>query len=364
MEVAHAKGPQTAFHSNWQSWSDLPWLSRGAEAQLALRLLESAVSAESVPSYLRQELPEIGSEFAAQWVAVFRRGLDWERVGEFGRQPIDSLPLRLMAESLDRDAAGSVHLEPTTGGGAAGWVACAAPLLKGALGGCVLVLCGRGLGSKSLAPLLTVSRALGWGLEVVRDRDASTARIKRLRATLQIASQLNSFRETRPLLESIANEAARLLDADRSSIFIWDREHHEMVACPALGFEGNVLRLSDHAGIVGECLRSGQAIRVDDAYADSRFDKQVDSRTGYKTRNLLCVPLLDAGGERIGAFEVINKRHGSFTDDDEESLRELGVPAAAALAMLAFYTPIELTMRVRGCGRSKSTSTSEARYCR
>src|SRR5262249_47665325 len=159
--------------------------------------------------------------------------------------------------------------------GGVGWVVCAAPLHKGAQQGRVLLLFGRGLSSKSLGALLTVARALGFGLDVTRNCDASAARIHRLKATLEIASQLNSARETRPLLELIAHEAARLLEADRSSIFIWDRERHEMVACPALGFEGNILRLSDDAGIVGECLRSGRVIRVDDAYVDTRFNHEV-----------------------------------------------------------------------------------------
>ncbi|HTI52470.1 MAG TPA: GAF domain-containing protein, partial [Planctomycetaceae bacterium] len=320
---------------SWQTWSTLPWLSRGAggglDAQLGLRLLESAIDAESTSSYLRQELPEVASEFSAPWVAVMQRGTEWERLGEFGRQPIETLPLQFLAEALDRDAAGSVSLESPTES-APGWNVCAAPVLKGGEAGILLVVCGRGLSSRPLVPLLTVARALGWGLEVTRRRDNAAERVQRLRATLQIASQLGAARETRPLLELIASEAARLLDADRSSIFIWDREHHEMVACPALGFEGNMLRLSDNAGIVGECLQTGEAVRVDDAYVDPRFNKDVDVRSGYKTKNLLCVPLHDAGGQRIGAFEVINKRHGSFTTDDEESLSELGLQAAVALA--------------------------------
>src|SRR5262249_38116272 len=154
----------------------------------------------------------------------------------------------------------------------------------------------------------------------------------RLRTTLRIASQLGAAREMKPLLELIASEGARLLGSDRASIFIWDRERHEVIACPALGFEGDVLRLPDSAGIVGDCLRTGKAVVVDDAYLDPRFNRQVDVKTGYKTRNLLCVPLVDARGERIGAFEVINRRHGNFTAEDEESLAELGVQAAVALA--------------------------------
>lgn len=298
--------------------------------QFCLRLIDSAGNMESSAAYLRQELPEVASEFAAQWVGIVRRSPDWETIAEFGRQPLETLPNRFLTEALDRDAGGCVSVDAPGQGGT--WIFCAAPLQKGGQSAELLVLCGRGLEKKSLSGALAAARGLGWALEVTGQREALGERIDRLRTTLRIASHLSSARETKPLLEMIAAEAARLLGADRSSIFIWDRDHHEVVACPALGFEGNVLRLPDNAGIVGECLHAGKAIVVDDAYRDPRFNRQVDAKTGYKTHNLLCVPLLDSRGERIGAFEAINKRQGRFTGADEESLVELGVQAAVALA--------------------------------
>jgi transcriptional regulator with GAF, ATPase, and Fis domain len=333
MEVIPAPAPLAVSHSEWLTWQNLPWLSRTApgavELQFSFGLLESGLKTEGVVPLLREELPEIASEFAAQWVGVLHRGIDWERLGEFGRLPVESLPLKLLSDALDRDAAGVANLEST--GHGPGWSFCAAPLDKGGRSGNLLVLCGRGLGQKSLPGALAAARSLGWGVNAAARGDILAQRVDRLRSTLQIASQLSAARETKPLLEMIAREAARLLDSERSSIFVWEREHHEVVASPALGFEGHLLRLPDNVGIVGECLQSGQAIVVDDAYRDARFNKQVDLKTGFKTRNLLCVPIVDAEGRRIGAFEAINKRHGRFTADDEESLTELGTQAAVAL---------------------------------
>lgn len=301
----------------------------GAEVQFCFRLIESAAQAEGQSGLLKQELPEVASHFAAQWVGVFRRGSEWERLAEFGRQPAESLPQTLLTEALERDSAGCAVIETRGNGG--GWNFCAAPLHKGGHSSEVLVLCGHGLGPKSLPGVLAAAWALGWGLEITGRRDMQAQRVDRLRTTLRIASQLGSTHETNPLLEMIATEAARLLGADRSSIFTWDREHHEVVGCLALGYEG-ALRLPDNVGIVGECLQSGKAIVVDDAYVDPRFNRQVDLKSGYKTHNLLCVPIVDAQRHRIGAFEVINKLHGNFTKEDEESLAELGTQAAVALA--------------------------------
>jgi Nif-specific regulatory protein len=294
---------------------------------LCLRLLESAPAAEGLLPFLKQFLPEIASEFAVQWVGILQRGTTWSTVGEFGRHPLERFPHTVLAEALDRDASGLV----TGGDLPAGWSLMAVPLHAGRTSSELLVWCGRALSSQSLPSAMAIGRALGLACTIARRNDEVEQRVDRLRSTLRISSQLASTRETLPLLELIANEAARLLDADRASIFIWDRPHHEVVACPALGVPGNVLRIPDNTGIVGECLQTGNSIRVDDAYQDSRFNKQVDADSGYRTQTLLCVPLIDIEGKRIGAFEVINKAQGLFTGNDEQSLLELGTQAAVAL---------------------------------
>ncbi len=126
-----------------------------------------------------------------------------------------------------------------------------------------------------------------------------------------------------------------MLDCDRSRIFIRDRDRDEVEARPALGVKGASLRLPAREGIVGETLRTGRAIRVDDAYDDPRFNQDVDRRSGYRTRNLICVPLKDADGRIIGAFEGINRNGDQpFSDDDVECLQELGTQAAVALRNL------------------------------
>ena len=153
-----------------------------------------------------------------------------------------------------------------------------------------------------------------------------------MRNTLAVAATFAGAPDTTTLLEAIAQAATKLLDCDRASIFIWDRDRHEVVACPALGVEGGSLRIPDNIGIVGQVIHAGDSIRVDDAYADPRFGKAVDKATGYRTKTLLAVPLLDADGKRIGAFEGINKNRGLFDADDEESLTQLGIQAAVALA--------------------------------
>src|SRR5262245_57575994 len=210
MAVTPSLAPLSVSHSEWQTWSNLPWLAHtapgSAEIQLCLRLVESAGERENCSGLFRQELPELASEFSAQWVAIVHRGAEWERIAEFGRLPLEVLPHRFLAESLDRDAAGCISVDAATSG--SGWMICAAPLQRGGQTAELLVVCGRGLGPKALAKVLAAARGLGWSIDVIRRREILSQRIDRLRTTLRIASQLGSARETKPLLEMIAAEAA------------------------------------------------------------------------------------------------------------------------------------------------------------
>jgi len=336
MEVVTGSLPGSMASPVWKEWTSLPFLAPGApggsELRLALRLLECALNVESVDDFFRQQLPEIASEFAASWVAVMRRGREWRKLAEFGRQPTEHLPLRIMAEALERDACGGWLAVPNGASGDTAFVAAPASTRRG--GNDLLIWSARGARvtqHETLVQTLAIARALGLAWQVAASRQEGAQRIDRLRATLAIASQLSLVREMKPLLELIAREAARLLRCDRASIFLWNRGQHEVVACPALGLEWDALRLPDDQGIVGECLQSGTSILVDDAYADPRFNRQVDLRTGYKTRTLLCVPLVAADGQGLGAFEAINKIEGTFDEQDEAALKELGVQVAAAL---------------------------------
>ena len=155
--------------------------------------------------------------------------------------------------------------------------------------------------------------------------------VERIRTMNSLARCFAGEIDTQKLLERIAEEVSRLLGSDRASIFIWDQEQHQLIACPALGVEGGKLFLPDNKGIIGDTIHSEQPILVDDAYADNRFDQSVDKKSGYKTRNLLCIPLFDAEGECIGAFELINKLDGDFNEEDLTSLQDFGIQTSIAI---------------------------------
>jgi Nif-specific regulatory protein len=155
--------------------------------------------------------------------------------------------------------------------------------------------------------------------------------VRRLEAILEIAGQWNQNQDTESLLQQMAEMSTRLLGAERASIFLWDRTQHQLVGRPALGVEGGELRIPDNAGIVGQVVQSGEPRRVASGTPRDGINRDVDQKLGFRTRNLLCTPLRGRKGQIFGAFEMINKIKGDFTDEDEAALVELASHAAIAL---------------------------------
>ncbi len=291
------------------------------------RCLHSVAESPDEPTLLGGLLPELVTEFSAQWCGVLVRKSGWDLESEYGRQQPADWPIELLQESLDREAAGGQPIDNPNG-----WTVAAVPLDDSAASASVLLLAGGHLDLAQL-PLLAIA---GRGLSVARDlashSDYATRRADRLAATLKASAGFAGVHEMVPLLEQIADVATDLLACDRASIFVHDQERNELVACPALGVDSGTLRIPDDAGIVGDVIRSGQAVQVDDVTTDERFNPEVDKETGYTTRNLLCVPLRDGEGEIMGAFELINRLEGHFDQDDLEALEHLAGHAAVALA--------------------------------
>ena len=158
---------------------------------------------------------------------------------------------------------------------------------------------------------------------------ASPPADKKLLAILKICQKMNSNRDPAQLLDLIASEAARLVEADRATIFLLDAGKKELWSRVAMG--SKEIRFDARLGIAGAVAMNGEVINVKDADQDARFYPQIDEQTGYSTRTILAVPLKNYEGEIVGAFEVLNKKKGSFTDHDEEILHALATNAAVAI---------------------------------
>lgn len=141
---------------------------------------------------------------------------------------------------------------------------------------------------------------------------------------------MSGERDLDKLLRLILVEAARVVDADRCSLFLLDREKQILWSMIAQGM-GDGIRVGVGEGIVGHVARSGEPLNLSDAYSDPRFQSAVDRSSGYRTRTLLSVPMRNTRGEVVGVLQALNKKEGPFTLEDEELLLVLGGQAAAAV---------------------------------
>jgi len=161
-----------------------------------------------------------------------------------------------------------------------------------------------------------------------------------LTSILEVAKAMTAKRDLDSLLPLILDEAAKVVDADRCSLFLLDRERRELRTKIAQG--AGEIRVPLGSGIAGLVAETGEVIKLDDAYADRRFNRTIDRSTGYRTHTVLCVPMRDAAGEVTGVIQALNKQGGAaFTAEDEELLLALGGQAAVAIENAVLHEEIQ-----------------------
>jgi adenylate cyclase len=145
-----------------------------------------------------------------------------------------------------------------------------------------------------------------------------------------------------PRLMEVVTEA---LNADRSSLFLYDADAGELFSRVMQGDAIGEIRFPSHVGVAGSVFTRGEAEIIADAYADPRFNQDVDRHTGYRTRNILCVPIRNKKREVIGVTQVLNKNTGDFDLDDQHLLEGLSLQASAALENARLFEKVERQQR-------------------
>ena len=172
-------------------------------------------------------------------------------------------------------------------------------------------------------------------------------RVRRLEAVVEAGLMVNSTLDLAELAEHVIGIATRLINAERGSLFLVDRETGRLRSMVAQGLTTGPLTVEVGEGIVGAVAASGEAEILDDPYLDSRFDPTVDQLTGFRTRSLLTVPVRDREGLLIAVLQLLNHQSGRFSIADVEFLAELGVPFAIALTTADLHREIVAREQLR-----------------
>jgi signal transduction histidine kinase len=146
-------------------------------------------------------------------------------------------------------------------------------------------------------------------------------RDRKLHSLLELGQIIGLDLQLKEMLLQIAQKACEVMEADRGSVFLYDPRTDELWSSVALGMGGEVIRIPSRSGLAGACFQSGGTINLEDVYQDPRFNKEVDAHTGYRTRSLLCMPLYTRAGSILGVIQLLNKKEGIFSEEDEAFLR-------------------------------------------
>lgn len=171
-------------------------------------------------------------------------------------------------------------------------------------------------------------------------------RIKQLRAGLdfsipiksdplvslvKIGRSITAVTDIDVLLRVIAEETKIAIQADRCTVFMYDKDKNELWSKVALGMDSQEIRFPADKGLAGYVVKTGEPLNIPNAYNDPRFNPDIDKETGYHTKTILCMPIKNNNQEIIGAFQVLNKLGGVFTKGDEDLLVAIGGSASIAL---------------------------------
>ncbi len=170
--------------------------------------------------------------------------------------------------------------------------------------------------------------------EVVTQQEAKIACITEIGTALGTAIHLDE------LLAVVMDKVTSLMEAERSTLFLVDEERGELWSKVTQGILNQEIRLDLGQGIAGWVAQNDKSINIRDAYNDPRFNPEVDAKTGFQTQSILCQPIRNQEGRTVGVIQVLNRRNGPFTPEDENLLSALCAQIAIAIENSRLYLSI------------------------
>jgi adenylate cyclase len=171
--------------------------------------------------------------------------------------------------------------------------------------------------------------------------EASALRRKQESEMLDVVSEASTEIHLGPLLNRIIGTVSRMLNCERSTLFLNDPKSKFLYTEVGQGLGVTRIRFPNHLGIAGAVFTDGKTINIPYAYADLRFNPAFDKQTGFFTRSILCVPVVNKNGDTIGVTQALNKIGGVFTEEDEQRLRAFTAQIAIALENAKLFDDVQ-----------------------
>lgn len=162
-----------------------------------------------------------------------------------------------------------------------------------------------------------------------------------LRRLLDVNSSITREIRLEELLRKIVQVTSKIVQADRSSLFLHDQKTEELWSVVAEGVEEKRIRFSSTLGLAGHSFTHGEVLNVTRAYEDPRFNREIDVQTGYKTGSILSLPVVARDGRRLGVMQALNRRsRAAFDDHDIERMKAFVAQAAIAIDNATLFAEV------------------------
>jgi signal transduction histidine kinase/CRP-like cAMP-binding protein len=191
--------------------------------------------------------------------------------------------------------------------------------------------------------------------ELERTHEVTKQQVDRLNQLIDAAKTVNSTLDLDRLLDVILDTAVESIGADRGTLYLVDEFKSEIWSKTLHGGEVIEIRLPIGKGLSGYVAKTGETINIPDAYSDVRFNPEIDKKSGYRTNNVLCMPMRNRNGKIIGVFQMLNKRGGPFIPQDEEFINALSIHASIAIENATMAQEMVNNERLSTVGRMAST---------
>jgi CRP-like cAMP-binding protein len=191
--------------------------------------------------------------------------------------------------------------------------------------------------------------------ELEKTIEISKQQVNKLSLLIEAARTVNSTLDLDKLLDVILETAIKSINADRGTLYLVDELKSEIWSKTLRGSDVIEIRLPIGKGLSGYVAKTGETINIQDAYNDPRFNPEVDKKSGYRTNNMLCMPMKNRDGKILGVFQMLNKKGGPFSSPDEEFINALSIHASIALENARLAQEMVNNERLSAVGRMAST---------
>jgi len=173
--------------------------------------------------------------------------------------------------------------------------------------------------------------------ELERNAHRLLTEVENLQQIIEASKLINSTLDLDELLKVILSIALKIVNGENGTVYLVDKKRHEIWSKVLEASEPIDIRLPLGKGIAGYVAATGDTLNIPDAYLDARFNPEVDKRTGYHTKTILCMPMKNKDGDIVGVFQLFNKHRGTFTPEDESAIKALSIHAAIAIERARLY---------------------------